>query len=73
MALSKKDVIKHVDDAFARNDVDRFLSFCDDDFVWTMVGSDPIKGKDAVASGWPRGRRNRRTSPLIPWSPKAML
>ena len=57
MALSKKDVIKHVDDAFARNDVERFLSFCDDDFVWTMVGSDPIKGKDAVrkwmASGPP--------------------
>ena len=48
MALSKKDVIKHVDDAFARNDVERFLSFCDDDFVWTMVGSDPITGKDAV-------------------------
>jgi ketosteroid isomerase-like protein len=48
MALNKKDVIKQVDDAFRRNDVEGFLSFCDDDFVWTMVGSDPVKGKDAT-------------------------
>jgi ketosteroid isomerase-like protein len=57
MALSKKDVIKEVDAAFARNDVEGFLKFCDDDFVWTMVGSDPVTGKDAIrkwmASGPP--------------------
>lgn len=48
MALSKKDVIKEVDAAFARNDVEGFLAFCHDDFVWTMVGSDPVTGKDAI-------------------------
>ncbi len=57
MALNKKDVIKQVDDAFKRNDVEGFLAFCDDDFVWTMVGSDSVKGKDAtrkwMASGPP--------------------
>lgn len=57
MALSKKDVIRQVDAAFARNDVEAFLSFCDDDFVWTMVGSAPIQGKEAIrtwmASGPP--------------------
>ncbi|HUE84788.1 MAG TPA: nuclear transport factor 2 family protein [Vicinamibacterales bacterium] len=57
MALSRKDVIEQVDAAFARNDIEGFLSFCDDDFVLTMVGSDPVKGKDAIrqwmASGPP--------------------
>jgi ketosteroid isomerase-like protein len=57
MALSKKEIIRQVDEAFKRNDVEGFLAFCDDDFVWTMVGSDPVKGKDAtrkwMASGPP--------------------
>jgi uncharacterized protein len=48
MALSKKDVIEKVNAAFARNDVEGFLTYCHDDFVFAMVGSDPVKGKDAI-------------------------
>jgi uncharacterized protein len=48
MALNKKDVIRQVDEAFKRNDVEGVLAFCDEDLVWTMVGSEPIKGKDAT-------------------------
>lgn len=48
MAVNRKDVIEKVNAAFARNDVEGFLSFCDEDFLWTMVGSKPVRGKDAI-------------------------
>jgi uncharacterized protein len=48
MSARNKDVIEKVNAAFARNDVEAFLAYCAEDFVWTMVGEKPILGKDAV-------------------------
>jgi ketosteroid isomerase-like protein len=48
MSLKNKQAIEQVNAAFARNDVEGFLSYCADDFVFHMVGSDPVKGKDAI-------------------------
>ena len=48
MSLRNKEIIKKVNDAFARNDVESFLTHCHDDFQWTMVGDKPVKGKDAI-------------------------
>jgi uncharacterized protein (TIGR02246 family) len=43
-----KAVVQRINDAFARNDVEAFLAECSDDLVWTMVGEQPVKGKDAI-------------------------
>ena len=48
MALSNKQTIEKVNEAFARNDVEAFLAHCHDDFVWTMVGGETVTGKDAT-------------------------
>ena len=43
-----KAVIAQVNAAFARGDVEGFLTHCADDFVWTMVGEKPVRGKAAI-------------------------
>jgi len=48
MSAKHKDIIAKVNAAFARNDVETVLSFCKDDFRWTMVGSEPVTGKPAI-------------------------
>jgi uncharacterized protein len=48
MSARNKEIIKKVNDAFARNDVEGFLIHCHDDFQMTMVGDKPVKGKDAI-------------------------
>lgn len=48
MSTTHKDVIERINAAFARNDLEGFLVFCTDDFVWTMVGEAPLEGKDAI-------------------------
>jgi ketosteroid isomerase-like protein len=57
MAADRKDVIERVNAAFTRNDIEGVLSFCTDDFNWTMVGGEAVQGKDAIrrwmASGPP--------------------
>jgi len=50
MSARNRTVIEKVNDAFARNDVEALLSYCTDDFRWTMVGDSPIQGKDAIRS-----------------------
>lgn len=61
MALSNKQIVERINEAFARNDVEAFLAHCTEDFVWTMVGSEPVRGKDAtrkfMASGPPEPPR----------------
>jgi len=56
MSTTHKDVIGRIHAAFARNDVEGFLVFCTDDFVWTIVGEPPVRGKEAI-------RRWMATSP----------
>ncbi len=48
MSSRNKEIIAKVNDAFARGDVDAFLSYCAEDFNWTMVGHERFRGKAAV-------------------------
>lgn len=48
MSTTHRDVIERIHAAFARNDVEGFLVYCTEDFVWTVVGEPPIRGKEAV-------------------------
>lgn len=48
MSAKNKAVIEKVNEAFTRNDVEGFLSYCADDFKWTMVGDKPLQGKDDI-------------------------
>lgn len=48
MSARHKETIESVNAAFARNDIEGFLSFCADDVVFTMVGDRSVKGKDAI-------------------------
>jgi ketosteroid isomerase-like protein len=47
MGGDRKAVIEQVNAAFAENNLEKVLSFCTDDFIWTMVGDSSVKGKDA--------------------------
>ena len=55
MSSRNKEVIAKVNDAFARGDVEGFLSYCAEDFVWTMVGHERFNGKAAVREWMGRG------------------
>jgi uncharacterized protein (TIGR02246 family) len=48
MSTTHRDVIERINAAFARNDVEGFLVYCTEDFVWTMVGEAPLEGKEAI-------------------------
>jgi uncharacterized protein len=48
MATNRKEIIQQINDGFARNDLEKVLSFCTDDFVWTMVGDSTVRGKDSI-------------------------
>jgi uncharacterized protein (TIGR02246 family) len=48
MSARNKEIVEKVNAAFAENDVEGFLSFCADDFEFTMVGEKPRRGKEAV-------------------------
>jgi uncharacterized protein len=48
MATNRKDIVQRINDAFAENNLEKVLSFCADDFTWTMVGETPVRGKDAI-------------------------
>lgn len=48
MSAKNKAVIEKVNEAFTRNDVEGLLAYCADDFKWTMVGDEPLQGKDDI-------------------------
>jgi uncharacterized protein len=48
MAANRKDVVQRINDGFRQNDLEKVLSFCTDDFTWTMVGDTTVKGKDPI-------------------------
>jgi hypothetical protein len=54
MGADRKNIVEHINDAFAENNLEGVLSFCSDDLVWTMVGDTTVKGKTPSASGSPR-------------------
>jgi uncharacterized protein (TIGR02246 family) len=45
---SNQEIVEKVNAAFAQNNIEGFLSFCAEDFEFTMVGEKSLKGKDAV-------------------------
>jgi uncharacterized protein (TIGR02246 family) len=48
MSAHHKAVVEQINQAFARNDVEGFLSHCAEEMTWTMVGHEPVRGKDAI-------------------------
>jgi len=48
MSARHRAIVETVNDAMRRMDIEGFLAYCTDDFVWTMVGETPIRGKDAL-------------------------
>jgi ketosteroid isomerase-like protein len=48
MSSKNKQVVNRINDAFAQNNVEGFLSYCTDEVSWTMVGEKSVKGKDAI-------------------------
>ena len=48
MSAQNKALVHDVNEAMRRGDTEAFLARCSDDFVWTMVGDEPIVGKAAI-------------------------
>jgi uncharacterized protein len=48
MAANRKEIVEQINDAFAAHSLERVLSFCTDDFTWTMVGASTVTGKDPI-------------------------
>lgn len=48
MTTRHKAIVEAVNEAMRGMDVEGFLAYCADDFVWTIVGEAPIRGKDAL-------------------------
>ena len=48
MTANRKEIVQRINDGFAENNLEKVLSFCTDDLVWTMVGDTTVSGKDAI-------------------------
>ena len=48
MAANRKEVVQRINEGFAENNLEKVLSFCTDDFTWTMVGDTTVRGKDPI-------------------------
>jgi ketosteroid isomerase-like protein len=48
MAADQKQIVQRINDGFAENNLEKVLSFCTDDFTWTMVGETTVTGKDPI-------------------------
>jgi ketosteroid isomerase-like protein len=48
MTANRKEIVQRINEAFAENNLEKVLSFCTDDFTWTMVGDTTVRGKDAI-------------------------
>jgi hypothetical protein len=48
MAANRKEIVQRINEAFAENSLEKVLSFCTDDFTWTMVGDTTVQGKDPI-------------------------
>ena len=48
MAANRKEIVQQINEGFAENNLEKVLSFCTDDIVWTMVGDTSVRGKDPI-------------------------
>ena len=48
MAANRREIVQRINEGFAENNLEKVLSFCIDDLVWTMVGDTTVRGKDSI-------------------------
>ncbi|KAA0988774.1 nuclear transport factor 2 family protein [Dyadobacter aurulentus] len=48
MGTNNKLILEEANAAMTKGDYEGFLSFCTDDTVWTFVGEQTLRGKEAV-------------------------
>jgi uncharacterized protein len=48
MSAQNKAIVQEANEAMRRGDTEAFYARCTDDFVWTILGEEPIVGKDAL-------------------------
>ena len=48
MANNRKEIVQRINEGFAENNLEKVLSFCTDDLIWTMVGDTTVRGKDSI-------------------------
>lgn len=48
MIENNKEILTKANAAVTDGDYERFLSFCTDDTIWTFMGDETLKGKEAV-------------------------
>lgn len=48
MIENNKEILTKANAAITEGDYEGFLSFCTEDTVWTFVGDETLKGKEAV-------------------------
>lgn len=48
MSEKNKEIVAKADAAFAKGNIEGFLSLCAEDVEWTMVGEKVVKGKEAI-------------------------
>ena len=48
MAANRREIVQRINEGFAENNLEKVLSFCTDDLIWTMVGDTTVKGKDSI-------------------------
>ena len=48
MALTNKQIIEKVNEAFDKADMEAFLSLCSNDVVWTFLGNEQWSGKEKI-------------------------
>ena len=48
MAANRREIVQRINEGFAENNLEKVLSFCSDDLIWTMVGDTTVRGKDAI-------------------------
>ncbi len=46
--IDNKIVLQSANEAISAGDIEGFLSFCDDDILWMIMGGDSIQGKESV-------------------------
>ena len=45
---NREQIIRVVNDAFAKDDMTLFLSHCTNNVVWNMIGDKTLEGKDSI-------------------------
>lgn len=48
MSELNKNILQQANAAVTRGDNEGFLSFCTDDLIWSTVGGETLRGKEAV-------------------------